>query len=74
MASRKNYNNTDIMIAITELKKDVKTLQDDVTEIKPFVKDYEKMKNRGVGIWIAVTLFFTALGGVLTNRLEKWFS
>lgn len=67
-------SNTTILVAVTRLEEQLKSMQEDFAEVKPVIEDYKKMKNRGMGLWFAVTLFFTALGGVLTNRLEKMFN
>lgn len=40
-----------------------------VAEMKPHVEDYKKMKQRGIGIWLVVTLLGTVGGGWILRKM-----
>ena len=54
----------DILKGISELTAKIDAVQEDVDEMKPYVDDYRKLKQRGIGVLGVVGLMGGGLGAI----------
>lgn len=57
--------------AIAEMKSDQKTMQADISSMKPHVEDYKQNKQRGIGFVAGITLLSGSVGGMLVKLFSS---